>query len=208
MLKPRIFFFISILAFSLFSCKNEIKDTENVEVESGVVDTVKKAPVKRAAKKDLTQEDRTLLKSLMSRIMKEPNLKMFASYIVSADLTNKLSNEEGPFTVFAPSNSVLESLTSEKKRFYSNPENKAELVEMLKSHIVEGKLDKGSLLQAIGKSGRTNLKTLAGITLTATKSGDDIFLTDGKNMNLKVVKGSIESSNGVVYIVDNVLNAN
>ncbi len=207
MQKPFSFLFISMFALLIISCKNDAQDVK-ATAESAVVDTVQKPPVKRAPKKDLTPEDIAVIKSVMSRIMSEPHLKKYASYLVTAEMGTMLSEDKGPFTVFAPSTIALEAFTAEKKKFYATPDNKPKLEEMLKSYIVQGKMDKETLLQSITKSGKAKLKTLAGVTLTATKSGDDIVISDGKGASAKVVKGSIEGSNGVVYVLDGILNVN
>lgn len=194
-----------MIGFLAISCKN---DPKKEEITSNTEKVAEKTPVKRAKKKDLTPEDIAMINSVMARIMVEPELKRFASYTVTANLADLLYNTEGPFTVFAPSNAALESLTKEKQNFYSNPENKAKLDELLKSHIVEGHFNQETLMQTINKSGRAKLKTLEGITLTATKSAEDIIISDGKGVKAKVLKGSIEGSNGTVYVVDGVLNVN
>ncbi len=208
MRKPFTFLLISLFTLLAVSCKNEEKDAKKMEAESAVVDTVQKPPVKRAPKKDLTPEDIAVLKSVMSRVMNEPRLKKYASYLVTAEMGTMLSEGKGPFTVFAPSTAALESLTAEKKKFYSMPDNKPKLEEMLKSYVFEGTMDEESLLQTINKNGKAKLKTLAGNTLIVTKSGEDIIISDGKGAQAKVVKGSIEASNGAVYVVDGLLNAN
>lgn len=206
MQKLSAFLLISTLTLFLVSCKNE---TKTEKVDNAIVEVVKAPEGKRAKKKVLTPEDIEEINSVMSRVMNDSELKNYASYIVTAGLAQKLSTEKGPFAIFAPSNSALEFLSAEKKKFYANPENKAKLEEMLKSHIVEGSsLDKEALLKAINKSGKAKLKTLGGITLTASKSGDDIIIVDGKGAKAKIVKGSIEGSNGVLYVVDGVMNAN
>lgn len=203
--KPFTFLLISMFAVMAVSCKNETQDSKKQEADTAVVDTVQKPPVQRAPKKNLTPEDKAILKSVMSRVMNEPNLKKYASYLVTAEMATMLSEDKGPFTIFAPSTEALESLSIEEKKFYSMPDNKPKLEEMLKSYIVQGKMDKESLLQTINKSGKAKLKTLAGVTLTATKSGEDIIISDGKGAKAKVVRGSIESSNGVVYVLDDLL---
>ncbi|MDC8000740.1 fasciclin domain-containing protein [Aequorivita todarodis] len=206
--KPFAFLLISMFILFTFSCKNEAQDAQKTVPEKTAVDTVKKPPVKRAPKKDLTPEDIAVIQSVMARIMAEPHLKKYASYLVTAGMGTMLSEDKGPFTVFAPSSVALESLTAEKKKFYATPDNNPKLEAMLKSYIVSGKMDKETLLQTIDKSGRAKLKTLAGTTLTATKSGEDIVISDGKGAKANVVKGSIEGSNGVVYVVDGLLGAN
>lgn len=208
MLKQVTFLLISMLALLTFSCKNETQDPQKLEIESVVADTVQKTPVKKAAKKDLTPEDIAVIKSVMARIMAEPQLKKYASYIVTAEMGTMLSEDKDTYTVFAPSTAAFEFLTAQKKKFYAMPDNKPKLGEMLKSYIVQGKIDKETLLQTINKSGKAKLKTLSGATLTATKSGEDIIIADRKGVKVKVLKGSIEGSNGVVYVVDGLLNEN
>lgn len=208
MLKPIAFLLITILSLFIFSCKNETKDSKEIQSKTAEIDTVQKPPVKRAAKKDLTVEDQAMLKSVMSKVMVEPQLKKFASYIVTAELADQLSNDAGPFTVFGPSDAAIGLLTDEKKKFYSIPENREKLIEMLQSHIVSGKMDKETLFKTISKSGNTKLKTLAGTTIVVTTSGENIVLIDAKGLKATVIKGGVEASNGVVYTIDSVLNTN
>lgn len=200
------FLYILLIALLSFSCKNENRETQKSEVENEVTELNQK-PVKRAAKKELTQDDIEMLKSVMSRLMRDPELKRFASYTVSAGLADQLS-KEGPVTIFAPSNAALGVLNSEKKKRYANPENQLELQEMLKSHIVEGNWDKETLLKNIDKNGKAKLKTLAGNTITLGKSGEDIIISAGKNGSATVLNNGTETSNGVVYVVDGVLGVN
>jgi uncharacterized surface protein with fasciclin (FAS1) repeats len=207
MLKPITFLSIFMIAIFTVSCKNDTQEPKNVDADKATTQIAPTTPVKRAAKKNLTEEEIAELKSVMVRVMTEAQLKKFASYLVTAELTDQLTSG-GPFTVFGPSNAALESLTSEKALFYSNIENRVKLEEMLKSYIVTEKINKESLLQAIDKSGKAKLKTLAGTTLTATKSGEGIVISDGKSGKATVISGGVEASNGVVYIVDGLLNSN
>ena len=205
MQKPFTFLALLMIFCLVISCKNDSKNGEEINDSPEMTE---KPIVKRAEKKNLTSEDIEMLNSVMARIVVEPELKKFASYSVSAGLTDTLSNNKGPFTVFAPSNTALESLAIEKRKFYSNPDNQANLKEFLKSHIVEGSMDKETLLQTINKSGKAKLKTLGGTTLTATKSGEDIIISNDKGVKAKAIKGSIIGSNGAIYVIDGVLNLN
>src|SRR5690606_28340521 len=101
----------------------------------------------------------------------------FASYCVTAGITDMLANEKGPFTIFAPTSQAFENLTPENRAFYSSQTNKESLEEMLKSHIVEGMINLNTLTEAMGKNGKTTLKTLAGTTLTFTKSGENLVVS-------------------------------
>ena len=53
--------------------------------------------------------DEKVRQSVMTKIMVTPELSRFASTLVSANLTNMLSTDEGPFTVFAPDNTAYDS---------------------------------------------------------------------------------------------------
>lgn len=205
MQKLSTFLLMSMFTIMIVSCKNETKinEVENTPVK---VTTVPKEDW--AKKKVLTEDDRREISSIMFRIIDEQDLKKFASYSVSAGLTEMLSTEKGPFTVFVPTNAALESLTPAKVKFYSNPENKQQLEEMVKSHIVAGSMNKEDLLKAISKSGKAKLQTLGGVTLTASKVGDDIVISDGKNGKATIQKSDILGSNGIVYVIDGVMNAN
>lgn len=207
MLRPTRFFIISIVALLVFSCKDKGQDPTNAAAGVGVTDTHPETHEQRAPKKELTPQDIAVIKSVMARVMNDGFLKRFSSYLVTAELTNLLSNDTGPFTVFGPTDTALESMTEQQRNLYANPENRAQLVAMLKAHIVKGKYDRMALQQAIDKSGSAKLKTMAGTTLTVTKSGNDFTVANGKGAKATVIKGSLEGSNGVVYVVDAVLGA-
>lgn len=199
MRKTFTFLMISLFALMVVSCKNETKqDAPNSETS----ETPAPPPIKR---KDLSPEQMERLSSVMSQLMLNQDLKKFASYCVSAGITDMLSNEKGPFTIFAPTDRAFENLTAEKKTFYSDQANKQSLEEMLKSHIVKGMIDKNALTEAMGKSGKTTLKTMAGTTLTITNSGENLIVSTEKDGQGQIVKSDILGSNGVVYLVDGVL---
>ncbi len=205
MLKSITFLFVSIVAFALVSCKNDTQETTKNDVVT--VDATSKAPIKKAAKKELTPDDIALIKSVLARVMTEPQLKKFASYLVTAQLTDQLSSEDKNYIVFGPSDTAIDALSDEKKKFYSNPENFEKLVEMLKTHIVSEGLDEKTLEENLENNGKLNLKTLAGVSLTVTKSGDNIMISDGKGKKVTVVKNSVKGGNGSVFVVDGLLNA-
>jgi uncharacterized surface protein with fasciclin (FAS1) repeats len=206
--KPFTFLFIFFFAMLTISCKNDSQNVIKTDTENKPTQITTAIPGKRAAKKVLTPADIAVIESVMAKVINEQQLKKFASYLVTAQLTNQLSGDEEQFTIFSPSNAAIESLTAEKQKFYSSPENSEKLVEMLKSHIISGKMDKESLLKTISKNGKAKLKTLAGTTITATKVGENIVIFDAKGTKTTVVKGSIDGSNGTIYVVDGVLNVN
>ncbi|MEO8650062.1 MAG: fasciclin domain-containing protein [Acidobacteriota bacterium] len=112
----------------------------------------------------------------------------------------------GPFTVFAPTNEAFDKLPKGTVDTLLKPENNKMLTGILTYHVVAGKMDATSIAKAIedGK-GKATFKTVAGGTLTASKEGSDIILTDEKGGKSKVTIADVMQSNGVIHVVDSVL---
>ena len=193
--------FFSVLVFSSFiACKNDKKEIIKVEDE-----IIKEAPQKvQQVKKELTVEEKERLNSVMSKLMVTGETKNYASALVTTGLTEMLSKNEGPYTIFAPSNAAFDSIPAEKKKNLLNVKNKEALSTLLKNHMVEGDVASSALLQK-GKGGSNTLKTLGGKTLTVVKSGMDIMIEDENGNKALVGKSDINGSNGVVHVLDKVL---
>ena len=125
--------------------------------------------------------------------------------VKAADLVETLKGA-GPFTVFAPTNEAFDKLPKGTVDTLLKPENKKKLAGILTYHVVAGKMDAASLAKAIEEGkGKATLKTVAGGTLTATKEGNDIIITDEKGGKSKVTIADVMQSNGVIHVVDSVL---
>jgi uncharacterized surface protein with fasciclin (FAS1) repeats len=112
----------------------------------------------------------------------------------------------GPFTVFAPTNTAFGKLPAGTVDTLLKPENKQTLTQVLTYHVVAGKVDAASLARKIKEGkGTATLKTVAGGTLTAMMSGQDIVLKDAKGGTSKVTIADVNQSNGVIHVVDSVL---
>jgi len=86
----------------------------------------------------------------------------------------------GPFTVFAPTNAAFAALPAGTVDTLLKPENKPALTKVLTYHVVVGKMDSAALIKAIDAGGgKATLTEVSGGTLTATKSGTTIMLSDG-----------------------------
>ena len=112
----------------------------------------------------------------------------------------------GPFTVFAPTNAAFAALPAGTVDTLLKPENKSMLTGILTYHVVGGKMDAAALSKAIADGkGKAMIKTVAGGTLTATKSSTGITVTDEKGGSAKVTIADVYQSNGVIHVVDKVL---
>lgn len=125
--------------------------------------------------------------------------------VKAADLVATLKTK-GPFTVFAPTNAAFDKLPSGTVETLVKPENKTMLQNILKYHVVAGKMDSKSIAKAIKKgNGKATFTTVAGGTLTASMNGDQLVLTDAKGGTSTVTIANVMQSNGVIHVVDTVL---
>ena len=112
----------------------------------------------------------------------------------------------GPYTVLVPSDDAFGKVQGGAFGDPANPQNRAELTRVLTYHILPGTI----LAEDIGKAidnakGSTMLATMGGQTLTATREGDRIILTDSAGTKATVTKADNRFSNGVVHNIDTVL---
>jgi uncharacterized surface protein with fasciclin (FAS1) repeats len=112
----------------------------------------------------------------------------------------------GPFTVFAPTNEAFAALPAGTVDTLLKPENKPALTKVLTYHVVAGKMDSAALIKAIDAGGgKATLTEVSGGTLTATKSGTMIMLSDESGGMAHVTIPDVVQSNGVIHVVDKVL---
>lgn len=101
---------------------------------------------------------------------------------------------EGPLTVFAPTDDAFAKLPAGTIDTLLKPENKGQLVDTLKYHVVAGRVYSTDALAA------KNAPTLQGssVTITANDKG-------AKVNNANLLKTDIDASNGVIHVIDSVL---
>ena len=125
--------------------------------------------------------------------------------VQAAGLAETLSGA-GPFTVFAPTNDAFAKLPAGTVDTLLKPENKDQLTGILTYHVVSGKVMAADVLDAIKKgNGKFEAKTVQGGTLTFTADNGGVTITDAKGGKSKVTTADIDSSNGVIHVVDSVL---
>jgi uncharacterized surface protein with fasciclin (FAS1) repeats len=112
--------------------------------------------------------------------------------VTAAELAETLKSE-GPFTVFAPTDEAFAALPDGTVEMLLMPENKDQLVAVLTYHVVPGKVMSTDLTDDM------KAKTVQGSEIT-------IDLDDGVSVNeAKVVTADIETSNGVIHVIDAVI---
>lgn len=101
----------------------------------------------------------------------------------------------GPYTVLAPTDDALAKLGDARIEELGRPENRDELVQLVGYHIVPGRWTESDIRQA------TVLPTLSGRFIRVNSQGDELILGEGS----RLVEQSRESSAGIVYTIDTVL---
>jgi uncharacterized surface protein with fasciclin (FAS1) repeats len=110
----------------------------------------------------------------------------------------------GPYTVFVPDDAAFSAAPA--GTLDTTPDNRAQLTGVLTNLILPGTVMAADIGKAIdaGK-GKAMLATMGGGTLTATKDGDKIVLTDSSGHKATVTQADQSFTNGVVHQIDAVL---
>lgn len=131
-------------------------------------------------------------KDIVDTAANAKNFSTLVSAVQAAGLVDTLKGE-GPFTVFAPTDDAFAALGSAVDDLMK-PESKDTLTKVLTFHVVPAKVMSGDL-----ENGMT----------AKTVQGDDIAfkIEDGKVMvnDATVTTADIETSNGVIHVIDKVL---
>lgn len=116
-----------------------------------------------------------------------------AAALTAADLVDTLKGD-GPFTVFAPTDEAFAALPEGTVEMLLKPENKDQLTAVLTYHVVPAKIMSGDIA---GK--KANVLTVQGNRLK-------VNARNGVKVDkARVVTADIETSNGVIHVIDKVL---
>jgi uncharacterized surface protein with fasciclin (FAS1) repeats len=102
-------------------------------------------------------------------------------------------NSESAVTLFAPDNSAFSALG--RGNYNTLMASKADLAEVLKYHVVTGRVTPAELAE------RKPLMTLAGLPVHPVESRN-VYKVNG----VRVICGNLRAANATIYIVDGVLN--
>jgi uncharacterized surface protein with fasciclin (FAS1) repeats len=113
--------------------------------------------------------------------------------VQAAGLVDTLKSE-GPFTVFAPTDEAFANLPAGTVESLLLPENRDTLVAILTYHVVAGKIMSADIAGAV-----TEVASVQGGMLA-------VNATDGVKINdATVIMADIETSNGVIHVIDTVI---
>ncbi len=144
-------------------------------------------------------------KNIVENAVNSKDHTTLVAAVKAADLVDALSSE-GPFTVFAPTNSAFDKLPKGTVDNLLMMENKMMLKSILKYHVVSGKWNAKDIMKMIKKgNGKAKIETLSGGTITAWMKGDAVYITDENGNSAQVTITDVNQSNGVIHVVDTVL---
>lgn len=113
--------------------------------------------------------------------------------VKAADLVETLKGT-GPFTVFAPTDDAFAKLPKGTIEDLLKPENKEKLQAILTYHVVPGKVMASDAVTL------DSAPTVNGQKFMISQKDGSVFVD-----NAKVVKTDIETTNGVIHVIDTVI---
>lgn len=129
--------------------------------------------------------------SVIEAAANDARFETFAKLVRHAGLKDELS-QDGPYTVFAPTQEAFDALPAEKLDYLMSKAGHDELVGILKAHVVTGELT----ADAIPAAG-LEVWSLNDRVLDITRDGDSVTV-EGTHL----VAADIEADNGVIHGID------
>ena len=125
--------------------------------------------------------------------------------VQAADLVDALSSD-GPFTVFAPTNDAFDNLPDGTLSSLLQPENQETLQSILTYHVVAGQFMAEDVVQAINDNGgQFTVETLQGGELTLKLWEGNVYVKDTNGNKAQIIITDVETSNGVIHAINNVV---
>ena len=134
----------------------------------------------------------TMKKDIVDTAVEAGSFQTLVAAVQAAGLVETLKGE-GPFTVFAPTDEAFAALPEGTVENLLLPENKDQLVAILTYHVVPGKVMSGDLTDDMSAT---------------TVQGSDVTIDLDNGVMVEeatVVSADIETSNGVIHVIDKVI---
>ncbi|SKB66856.1 Uncaracterized surface protein containing fasciclin (FAS1) repeats [Salegentibacter holothuriorum] len=191
---------LAAFAFSFTSCEDtKKKEEEKAQMEQ---EEAEREAEMQAEKERMEMESN----SIAAKAMATDSLSTLVSALKNAELATTFTEDEGPYTVFAPTNSAFEKVDKATLDELMKSENKDQLAGVLKYHVVDKEITASDLSKMIEDGdGEVTFATMEGAELTAMMDGENIVLKDGNGNTATIIATDIEASNGMVHLIDGVV---
>ncbi len=134
----------------------------------------------------------TVKKDIVDTAVEAGSFETLVAAVQAAGLVDTLKGD-GPFTVFAPTDEAFAALPAGTVEDLLKPENKDQLIAVLTYHVVPGKVMSTDLTDDME---------------AATVQGSNVMIDLDNGVmvdNASVVTADIETSNGVIHVIDSVI---
>jgi uncharacterized surface protein with fasciclin (FAS1) repeats len=146
-----------------------------------------------ASAQHATHTDKKPMKNIVQVAAEAGNFKTLVAAVKAAGLVETLQGP-GPFTVFAPTDAAFAKLPA--GTIDALLADKEKLTSILTYHVVSGKVMAADLMQSNGATPNT----VNGSPLDIVVRGGKVYVN-----GVNVVTADVQTSNGVIHIVDAVL---
>ncbi len=168
-----------------------IHAVDQVLLPEGLTETIQSRMADANSQQDSESSQMAANQTIVGIASNSDNFSTLVQAVQAADLVDTLQ-QEGPFTVFAPTNQAFAMLPDDLVAFLLQPENKDLLVDVLTYHVVPGKVTSDQL--------ETGTVEALGGGISVGISGDRVIVN-----NASVIQPDVEASNGVIHAVNRVL---
>ena len=131
--------------------------------------------------------------SIVATAASAGSFRSLVNALVAADLVDAL-RDDGPFTVFAPTDEAFAKLPAADLASLLKPENKEALKKILTLHVVPG------LLSSEALASHGSPKTLNGAKLAVASNRHGLAINEAT-----VIKADLVCGNGVIHVIDRIL---
>ena len=163
--------------------------TTDIETSNGVIHVVDAVILPPAD--EAMEEDEMMAKDIVDTAIAAGSFNTLVAAVDAAGLVDTLKGE-GPFTVFAPTDEAFAALP--EGTVEALLEDIPTLTNILLYHVVPGKV------MAADVVGLDSADTAAGLPVAISVEGDKVMVG-----NAQVITTDIETSNGVIHVVDAVI---
>ncbi|MFT7619931.1 MAG: putative surface protein with fasciclin (FAS1) repeats [Planctomycetota bacterium] len=130
--------------------------------------------------------------TIVDAVVGDERFSILAKAVTAAGLVETLQ-QDGPFTVFAPSNEAFAKLPEGTLDELLKPESKAQLSAILTYHVIAAKLMANDIESS-------NVETVNGLKATVRVTAAETRID-----NARVVETDIVVANGLIHVIDEVL---
>lgn len=134
-------------------------------------------------------------KDIVDTAVSAGTFKTLVAAVKAADLVDTLKSK-GPFTVLAPTDDAFKKLPEGTVESLLKPENKDKLIAILKYHVIPAKAMAADVVKLDGKK----VKTVEGSEVAVKVTNGTVTVDKAK-----VIKTDIETTNGVIHVIDSVI---